>query len=204
MEWFTAGLTAFGLIVPVELPDKTFVATLVLATRYPSVPVWLGVSSAFLVQCVVAVVAGGLLSLLPEFPVQLGAAALFAIGAVVLIVGARKVDSNEAAAEREYAGKIGVGRTNWRRAAGASFLVLFAAEWGDLSQLLTASLVAAGRPAIPVFAGSWLGLIAVAGAGVLLGRVLLRHVRLSVIRYIGGGVCAILAAVTVVAALQGA
>ena len=118
MEWFTAGLAAFGLIVPVELPDKTFVATLVLATRYPAVPVWLGVSSAFLVQCVVAVLAGGLLSLLPDLPVQMGAAALFAIGAIVLIVGARKVDSDEPAQEREYAQRIGASRSGWR-AAGA-------------------------------------------------------------------------------------
>jgi Ca2+/H+ antiporter, TMEM165/GDT1 family len=200
VEWFTAGLAAFGLIVPVELPDKTFVATLVLATRYPAVPVWLGVSSAFLVQCVVAVAAGGLLSLLPDLPVQMGAAALFAIGAIVLIVGARKVDTNEPAQEREYAKRIGDGRTGWH-AAGASFLVLFAAEWGDLSQLLTASLVAAGRPAIPVFAGSWLALVLVAGVGVLLGRVLLRHIRLSIIRYIGGAICAILAIVTAANAL---
>jgi putative Ca2+/H+ antiporter (TMEM165/GDT1 family) len=209
VEWFTAGIAAFGLIVPVELPDKTFVATLVLATRYPSLPVWLGVSSAFLVQCMVAVAAGGLLSLLPELPVQIGAATLFAIGAVILIAGARKVDRNEAAQEREYAGKIGAGQssqsgqTGWR-AAGASFLVLFAAEWGDLSQLLTAGLVAAGRPAIPVLAGSWLALVLVAGVGVLLGRVLLRYVRLSMIRYVGGAVCAVLAVITVVAAIEGA
>ena len=70
--------------------------------------------------------------------------------------------------------------------------MLFAAEWGDLSQLLTAGLVASGRPAVPVFVGAWIGLTAVAGAGVLLGRVLLRHVRLAVVRYIGAGVCAIL------------
>ena len=202
MEWFTAGLAAFGLIVPVELPDKTFVATLVLATRYPAVPVWLGVSSAFLVQCVVAVAAGGLLSLLPDLPVQLGAAALFAIGAIVLIVGARKVDTKEQVQEREYASKIGASRTGWR-AAGASFLVLFAAEWGDLSQLLTAGLVAAGRPAIPVFAGSWLGLILVAGMGVMIGRVLLRYVRLSLIRYVGGAICALLSVITLATALNG-
>jgi putative Ca2+/H+ antiporter (TMEM165/GDT1 family) len=203
VEWFTAGIAAFGLIVPVELPDKTFVATLVLATRYPAGPVWLGVSTAFLVQCLVAVTAGGLLSLLPPLPVQIGAATLFAIGAVILIVGARKVDRNEAAQEREYARKIGDGRTGWR-AAGASFLVLFAAEWGDLSQLLTAGLVAAGRPAIPVLAGSWLGLVLVAGVGVLIGRVLLRYVRLSLIRYVGGGICALLAVITAVVAIEGA
>ena len=48
-------LTAFLLIVPVELPDKTFVATLVLSTRYPPLPVWLGVVAAFGIQCAVAV-----------------------------------------------------------------------------------------------------------------------------------------------------
>jgi putative Ca2+/H+ antiporter (TMEM165/GDT1 family) len=55
-----------------------------------------------------------------------------------------------------------------------------------------------------VFAGSWLGLVVVAGAGVLLGRVLLRHVRLSLIRYVGGAICALLAGITVIAAVQGA
>jgi Ca2+/H+ antiporter, TMEM165/GDT1 family len=72
---------------------------------------------------------------------------------------------------------------------------------GDLSQLLTASLVASGRPAIGVFVGAWLALVAVAGAGVVLGRVILRHIRLSVVRYIGAAICALLAAVTVVTAM---
>ena len=36
-------LTAFVALVPVELPDKTFVATLVLATRYRPLLVWIGV-----------------------------------------------------------------------------------------------------------------------------------------------------------------
>ena len=55
MEWLTAAGTAFALIVPLELPDKTFVATLVLSTRYRPLPVWLGVVAAFGVQCAVAV-----------------------------------------------------------------------------------------------------------------------------------------------------
>ena len=48
---------AFVLIFPVEFPDKTFVATLVLATRFRPLLVWIGVASAFLVQTIVAVVA---------------------------------------------------------------------------------------------------------------------------------------------------
>jgi Ca2+/H+ antiporter, TMEM165/GDT1 family len=162
--------------------------------------VWLGVAAAFGIQCLVAVVAGHLLSLLPERPVQFAAAALFTLGAVILFLGARKADAAEAEAERRYEERIADSRTGWR-AFGASFLVLFAAEWGDLSQLLTASLVASGRAPVPVFIGSWAALTAVAGAGVLLGRVLLRRIRLSLIRYLGAAVCAILAVFTVLAAI---
>jgi Ca2+/H+ antiporter, TMEM165/GDT1 family len=200
VHWITAALAAFVLIVPVELPDKTFVATLVLATRYRPLPVWVGVTAAFGVQCTVAVAAGRLVTLLPPTPVQLFAAAFFVIGAVVLVRGARKADVEEADAEHEYQEKIQDSRTGWR-VVGASFLVLFAAEWGDLSQLLTVNLVAAGRPAIPVLVGSWAALAAVAAAGVALGRVLLRYIRLWVVRYVGAAVCAVLAIVTVVGVL---
>ncbi len=200
MEWITAGLAAFVLIVPVELPDKTFVATLVLATRYRPLPVWLGVIAAFGVQCAIAVAAGGLLTLLPETPVQLAAAALFAVGAVILFRGARRADADEADAERDYERRISDARTGWR-AALASFVVLFAAEWGDLSQLLTAGLVASGRPPLAVFVGSWAALACVSGAAILLGRVLLNRVRLSVVRFCAAAICALLAIVTAVLAL---
>jgi Ca2+/H+ antiporter, TMEM165/GDT1 family len=198
MEYLLVALTAFVLILPVELPDKTFVATLVLSTRYPAVPVWLGVIAAFAVQCGVAVGAGHLLSQLPRQPVALVAAALFAIGAMVLLRGARRASVE--ASQDEYGERLAAGRRGWR-AAGTSFLVLFTAEWGDLSQLLTAGLVASGKPALPVFVGSWVALVTVSGVAVLLGRWLLRHVRLALVRYVAAGVCAVLAVVTVVGAV---
>jgi putative Ca2+/H+ antiporter (TMEM165/GDT1 family) len=200
MESLVVALTAFALIVPVELPDKTFVATLVLSTRYPAMPVWLGVVAAFGVQCLIAVGAGTLLAQLPQRPIALVAAGLFAVGAVVLLRGARQADVEEAERERGYADKIAVGKRGLR-AAGASFLVLFTAEWADLSQLLTAGLVASGRAPVPVFIGAWLALATVSGAAVLLGRWLLRRVRLAVVRYLGSAVCAILAIVTLITAL---
>ncbi|HET6212348.1 MAG TPA: TMEM165/GDT1 family protein, partial [Micromonosporaceae bacterium] len=95
MAWLTVALTAFVLIVPVELPDKTFVATLVLSTRYRPVPVWLGVTAAFGVQCAVAVAAGRLVGALPERPVHVVTGLIFAIGAVLLIRGARGADAAE-------------------------------------------------------------------------------------------------------------
>ena len=78
----------------------------------------------------------------------------------------------------------------------ASFLVLFAAEWGDLSQLLTISLVAQYHDHVSVFIGAWLALLTVSGLAVIAGRVLLRYLRLSVLHYIGAGVCLVLAGVT--------
>jgi Ca2+/H+ antiporter, TMEM165/GDT1 family len=200
VEYLVVALTAMALIVPVELPDKTFVATLVLATRYPALPVWFGVVTAFGIQCLVAVTAGQLLSRLPDHPVALAAAALFAIGAVVLLRGARRAETVEAEQEREYAGKIAPG-VRGRRAALTSFLVLFTAEWGDLSQLLTAGLVASGKPGVPVFIGSWAALALVSGAAVLLGRWLPRWIRIEVVRYVAAAVCAVLAAVTLIGAL---
>jgi Ca2+/H+ antiporter, TMEM165/GDT1 family len=159
--------------------------------------VWIGVVAAFGVQCLVAVAAGRLITLLPEKPVKLVAAALFAAGAFILLRGARRADAQEKQAEAEYESRLARdAKTGWR-AVTASFLVLFAAEWGDLSQLLTASLVAQGRSVYGVFIGSWVGLAVVSAAAVILGRVLLRWIRLSVIRAIGGVVCAVLAGLTV-------
>jgi Ca2+/H+ antiporter, TMEM165/GDT1 family len=202
MDAVLVALTAFVLILPVELPDKTFVATLVLSTRYPPLPVWLGVIAAFGVQCLVAVAAGSLISRLPDRPVELVAAALFAIGAVILFRGARTTSNEEQDQERVYAERAANPKQGLR-AAGASFLVLFTAEWGDLSQLLTAGLVASGNPPIPVFFGSWSALIVVSGLAVLLGRWLLKRVRLSIVRYIAAVVCAVLAVVTAISAFAG-
>ena len=202
MDFLLAAATAFILVVPVELPDKTFVATLVLATRYRPWPVWIGVTTAFAVQSRVAVTAGRLISLLPQLPVRLVAAALFALGAVALIRSARRAAADEKEQEEEFERKLGWEKRSGLRAAMASFLVLFAAEWGDLSQLLTVGLVARGGHPVAVFAGSWLGLAAVSGAAVVLGRMLLKWISLAMLQYAGAAVCVVLAALTVISALR--
>jgi len=73
MVVFDLGVAAatFVVIFPTELPDRTLVATLVLAARFKPVPVWVAVAAAFFVQCLVAVLFGGLVSLLPRCPVLL-------------------------------------------------------------------------------------------------------------------------------------
>jgi Ca2+/H+ antiporter, TMEM165/GDT1 family len=188
-------LTALVLVVPVELPDKTFVATLVLSTRFRPVLVWIGVGAAFAVQTAIAVTLGGLLSRLPITPVAAAAAVLFATGAVLLWRSADRADAEEAETEEEFEGKVHAGATGLR-AVVTSFLVLFVAEWGDLSQLLTAGLAARSGDPVSTFAGAWTALLVVSGLGALLGRALLTRVRLATVRRIGASVCALLAVLT--------
>ncbi|MCW2785146.1 MAG: hypothetical protein JWP74_1663 [Marmoricola sp.] len=187
----------FGAIFVVELPDKTFIAALVLSTRYRPFPVWVGVGLAFGIQCLIAVTVGKAVSFLPTDLVHGIAGAIFLVGAVMLLREAPKADAGEKATEAEYEGKSTTSRTGWS-AVLASFLVLFAAEWGDLSQLLTISLVGKYGEPVSVFIGAWAALLAVSGLAIVAGRVLLRHVRLATIHYVGAGVCLLLAGVTVV------
>ena len=187
----------FGAIFVVELPDKTFIAALVLSTRYPPLAVWLGVGVAFGVQTLVAVTIGALATLLPGLVVRSVAAAIFLIGAVVLLRTAPGADAAEKDQEEEYAAQATEARS-FLKACVASFLVLFAAEWGDLSQLLTISFVTRFDDHVNVFFGAWGALLVVSGLAVLAGRVLLRHLRLSLLHYIGAAVCLLLACVTLV------
>ena len=208
LDLATVGL-AFILIFPAELPDKTFIATLVLSTRYRRLAVWIGVAVAFAVQSAIAVAAGGLLSLLPQRLVLGVTFLLFAAGAVLMLISGLRARSAELAEEEEEAEEFeeaaarrAGGSTSTLRIALTSFIVLFTAEWGDLSQLLTAGLAARTGQPLSVFLGAWLALIIVAGIAVLIGGWLQKRVALWRIRLVSAAVLAALAAWTLVEFIQ--
>ncbi|MEO6790504.1 MAG: TMEM165/GDT1 family protein [Ornithinibacter sp.] len=194
MDLSTAAVV-FGLIFVVELPDKTFIATLVMSTRFRPLLVWIGVSLAFLVQTAVAVTAGGLLSRLPRTPVEVFAGVMFLVGGIILLRGAGAADEEEAETEEEFDEKSARSVTGWR-VVTLCFTILFLAEWGDLSQILTASLVLRYDDPVSVFVGAFLALATVSALAAVLGRTLLKRMRLSTIRRIGGTVCLLLAGYT--------
>lgn len=195
---------AFGAIFVVELPDKTFIATLVLSTRFRPLLVWIGVGLAFAVQTGIAVALGKAAAFLPDDLVRAAAAAMFLIGALLLLREARGADAGEAEAEQEFADKAEAkGEMHGWKVIATSFIVLFAAEWGDLSQLLTLSLVAKYDDPVSVFIGAWGALLAVSGLAVIVGRVLLTKVKLSVLHYLGATVCLVLAGVAVFELVSG-
>lgn len=181
----------FGAIFVVELPDKTFLATLVLSTRYRPLFVWIGVGLAFAVQTAVAVTLGKAASFLPEDLVRGLAMLLFLAGAVILF---REGRSHHQSSGEEFVEKAG--DPHGARVILSSFLVLFAAEWGDLSQLLTVTLVAKYDAPATVFVGALAALLTVSGLAVVAGRALMRVVPLHALHYVGAGVCLLLAGLT--------
>ena len=187
---------SFLPILLLELPDKTFVATLVLATRFRPLTAWTGVGLAFAVQCLIAVVAGRLLAQLPERPVAAVAALLFAVGAFTLFRGAAKAQQAETDALQEYEQKVRGGKTGVR-AVLACFGVVFLAEWGDLSQLFTAGLAARYDDPVSVFLGSWAALLVVSGLAAAIGATVVKRLSVATVSRIGGVVCTVLAVLTV-------
>ena len=159
---FTIFATVFGIIFVAELPDKTALAALVLASRNKAMPVFVGTAMALTVQSLIAVAAGGVLSMLPARPVHIGAGVLFVISA--LFMWKRAVEE-----EDEDRKDVKITPSFWRTFA-ATFMVVFIAEWGDLTQIGTATLAARYHAPITVFAGATLALWAVAAIAVFIGN----------------------------------
>lgn len=161
MHGWTLFFSVFGVIAVAELPDKTALAALVLATRHRALAVLLGAATALTLQSVVAVAAGHLVSLLPPRPVHLCAGALFLVSAVLM--SRRGEDTDGAAEDRKD--DQGFWRSTW-----LVFGVVFIAEWGDLTQLATAALAAQYRAPYVVFGGATLALWSVAAVAVFVGN----------------------------------
>jgi putative Ca2+/H+ antiporter (TMEM165/GDT1 family) len=179
-------ISAFGLVLAVELPDKTLVATLVLTTRFRAWPVFVGVTAAFAVQSAIAALFGSVLTLLPEMLVTTIVAAMFGIGAYMLL----REGFSPGKDSGEDASRSGPGPATFARSALTSFGVLFAAEWGDASQLATASLTARFGNPFAVALGAFIALVAVAGLAVFIGAKVRTRIRPKLIQRVAGCVFA--------------
>jgi putative Ca2+/H+ antiporter (TMEM165/GDT1 family) len=173
----------FGVVFVAELPDKTMIAAIVLASKHRPLPVWIGAAAAMVCNSALAVGAGRLLELLPHRAVEGVVAALFAAGSLYLLL------TREAAAEHQGEQKAAVA-TSDRNVALTAFGVIILAELGDLTQILTANLAAHYHEPWSVFVGATVALVIVMGIGVVGGRALLRVLPLAIIRKIAGTILA--------------
>lgn len=169
-------LSVFALIFLAELPDKTLYAILLLAARGRPLPVLLGACAAFLVHGFIALGLGVLAGHLPARAVGLASAAVFlGFGLALLLRG------DGAEEERPPAPPS--------RALVEAFALVFAAEWGDATQIGTAALVAR-MPHHPwlVFCGATSALWSGAALAVALGRKAGRSLPRPLLRKAAGAV----------------
>ncbi|MBQ0863308.1 TMEM165/GDT1 family protein [Streptomyces smyrnaeus] len=168
----TVVAVVFGVVFLAELPDKTALAGLMLGTRYRASYVFAGVAAAFLVHVTLAVAAGSVLTLLPHRLVQGIVGVLFLLGAAMLLL---KKDDDEEEQARKPADQ------SFWKVAGSGFMLILVAEFGDLTQIMTANLAARYDDPFSVGIGAVLALWAVAALGILGGRTLLKFVPLRLI-----------------------
>jgi Ca2+/H+ antiporter, TMEM165/GDT1 family len=171
---FSVTALVFGVVFLAELPDKTALAGLVLGTRYRASYVFAGVAAAFAVHVALAVAAGSVLTLLPQQIVHALTGVLFLGGAAVLLM---KKDEDEEEIRRPE------NQSFWK-VSGAGFMLILVAEFGDLTQIMTANLAARYDDPLSVGLGAVLALWAVAGLGIVGGRALMKRVPLKLITQI--------------------
>ncbi|MEW2132628.1 TMEM165/GDT1 family protein [Streptomyces sp. NPDC005435] len=167
----TVTALVFGVIFLAELPDKTALAGLVLGARYRASYVFVGVAAAFTLHVVLAVAAGSVLTLLPQQIVHALTGVLFLGGAAVLLL---KKDEGEEEIKKP------ADQSFWK-VAGTGFTLILVAEFGDLTQIMTANLAARYDDPLSVGLGAVLGLWAVAGLGIVGGKALMKRVPLRLI-----------------------
>jgi len=168
-------LLVFGVIFLAELPDKSMFASLALSTRFKRSHVWLGAASAFFVQVIIAVTAGRLVTLIPHKVVEgIIIGALFLSGAALLVFGARAKDEKEERSEVEM--RAPGHSVRFLKGFTTSFIVIFLGEWGDITQIVTASYAARYHAPLSVGIGALAGLWAVSGLAVVMGSKLLGRV----------------------------
>jgi putative Ca2+/H+ antiporter (TMEM165/GDT1 family) len=186
--------TSFLIVLPAELPDKTVLACLVMGSRYRPAFVFTGAAAAFAAHVALAVTAASLLGLLPHRPVQVVAGILFLFGAVLLWRQQRQDDSDDAGEHRR--------RTRFLPVASMAFAVIFAAEFGDLTQVLTVGLAVRYGDPLAVGIGSVLALWVAAGGAIIGGRSLLKVIPMTWLTRGAALVMLVLAGASIVTAVS--
>ena len=148
-----------------------------------------------MVHAAIAVTVGGVLfTLLPHRLVQGVVALIFLFGAVMAYRDTGS-DEDEIASDTGY-------RFEGVRTIVTAFVVIFIAEWGDLTQILTANLAARYDNAIEVGIAATAALWSVAALAMVAGR-FLRRLPVPIVRKVTAVVLLVLAALVGIEAVTG-
>ncbi|QOX77772.1 TMEM165/GDT1 family protein [Trichlorobacter lovleyi] len=162
-------ISSFGLIFLAELGDKTQLTAMALALRYPWKRIFIGIAAAFTVLNLAAVLVGKILFLvLPIFWVTLVSALLFLYFGYSTLRHACDAEDDDTPPPTAA------------DAVRTAFLMIFMAELGDKTQLVTASQAAQHSGSLSgiatVFVASTLALWLVSLIGIFAGKQLVKYI----------------------------
>ena len=167
----------FGAVFIAEIVgDKLLYTTGVLAARYRTAPIMIGMVAAFMAKMGVAVLIGEVIARLPRLLVAAITAASFVGVAIALW---RKDDEYRHERDQHKAHK----------AAMISFAAIFFSEWGDVGQVTAVAMAAKYHAALLVWLGAVAAMVTKGSLAAFLGAGIRRwiHDRVSpkVVRYVG-------------------
>ncbi|MDA8270505.1 MAG: TMEM165/GDT1 family protein [Actinomycetota bacterium] len=163
--------STFAIMFLAELPDKSMISSIIMGSRLAPIRVFIGAAAAFLIQMIISVTVGGLVARAPRKPLDLVIGLLFLAGAGLIIK-----DMKTRAAEKEEALAKGTSKVGFVPQIFLAFVVTFAGEFGDLTQIVTANLAAKTADPISVGIGSFLGVITSTSLGIFFGSKVLSKV----------------------------
>jgi Ca2+/H+ antiporter, TMEM165/GDT1 family len=180
----------FGAVFIAEIVgDKLLYTTGVLAARYRTAPIMIGMAAAFMAKMGVAVLVGEAISRLPRLLVAAITAVSF-IGVAITLW--RKDDRYREERDKHKA----------HRAAMVSFAAIFFSEWGDVGQITAATLSAKYHAALIVWLGAVSAMVTKGAMATFLGAGIRRwiHDRVSptIVRYVGVSLLLVLGALSVI------
>jgi putative Ca2+/H+ antiporter (TMEM165/GDT1 family) len=177
-------VATYGAVFVAEIVgDKLLYTTGILATRYRSVPIMIGMLLAFMAKMGVAVALGNAISKLPPLFV----AALTSISFIGVAITLWRKPMERSTSEKDLGSS---------KAAMVSFAAIFFSEWGDVGQITAATMAARFGAPVLVWAGAVAAMVtkgilaASIGAGVR--QWIATRIPPKVVRYAGVGALAVL------------
>src|SRR5437763_4681009 len=135
-------IATYGAVFVAEIVgDKLLCTTGVLATRYRTIPVMIGMLIAFMAKMAVAVAVGSAISKLPPLLVAALTSLSFIGGAITL--WRKPVERMSSEKDRRAS-----------RGAMVSFAAIFFSEWGDVGQITAAAMAARFGAPLLVWTGA--------------------------------------------------
>jgi putative Ca2+/H+ antiporter (TMEM165/GDT1 family) len=179
---------AYGTIFVAELiGDKNIYTISSLATRFRPFQVFCGFTAAFAIKTLVAILLGSVIAELPTSLVATTSTVTFFLTALVIWFKRNR----NAVAEREYKGHLPT-------AMLVPFAAILLSEWGDIGQIMAATLTARYHAPLVVFLGGTLALMTKGVLALAIGFSLRRRVPISILRPVSAILCVILGVISAI------